>query len=482
MNIKKSLLLFAPLCASLLMVSCKGGDEPVVSDKGIITTPTEILFKTTAGKQNQAALNRMIEDFKKIEPNVTVTLDIVSGSYQDIANNTITGFTTGDYGDIVMVYPDAVADFINYGYAFNLEPYMNNETYGLTAEDKEDLIPTFMAEGQKYTLKGTYSLPFSKSTEVVYYNKTRVLGTTLEGINNGNPINETYLNSLTWEEFFGKLCPAIMDYIKTPDGANLLNTKDGDYYIMSYDSDDNLFITLAEQYGYDYTAIENGQGKALFNNQNMKDLMYKWNGYSKLRYITSAGASGDRSNAFFTQNKVLFSVGSTAGSSYQYSDGADVGVFKIPHAEGSDPKVILQGPSVSILRHKDSSGKWDTNRQLAAWLFYKHTISYENCLDWSTTANYMPIRQSIYEDEIYTDLYDETLQTPASLDLLNARIANFVGTMSDYYYTSPAFKGSNECRKQVGGIVTVALTPEKTQQDIDNIFQTAYTNASIAII
>ena len=186
MNIKKSLLLFAPLCASLLMASCNGGGEPVVSDKGIITTPTEILFKTTAGKQNQTALNRMIEDFKKIEPNVTVTLDIVSGSYQDIANNTITGFTTGDYGDIVMVYPDAVADFINYGYAFNLEPYMNNETYGLTAEDKEDLIPTFMAEGQKYTLEGTYSLPFSKSTEVVYYNKTRVLGLTLEGINNGN--------------------------------------------------------------------------------------------------------------------------------------------------------------------------------------------------------------------------------------------------------------------------------------------------------
>ena len=74
MNIKKSLLLFAPLCASLLMVSCNGGGEPVVSDKGIITTPTEILFKTTAGKQNQAALNRMIEDFKKIEPNVTANV------------------------------------------------------------------------------------------------------------------------------------------------------------------------------------------------------------------------------------------------------------------------------------------------------------------------------------------------------------------------------------------------------------------------
>lgn len=482
MNIKKSMLLIAPLFASALLVGCGNRGGGVVSDKGLIKTPVEIVFKSTAGQQNQVALNRMIESFKEIEPNVTVTFDQVQGSYQDIADNTITGFTTGDYGDIVMVYPDAVADFIDYGFAFNLDPYINNEEYGLSTEDKEDLISTFMDEGRNYILEGTYSLPFSKSTELVYYNRERVWGLELEGVNNGNPINDEYLNSLTWEEFFGVLCPAIMDYIKTPEGADLLNTSGNDYAVMSYDSDDNLFITLAAQYGYDYTGISNGKGQALFNNDNMKNLMKEWNGYAKKRYITSAGASGGiRSNTLFTQNKILFSVGSSAGSSYQYSDGTDVGVFKIPHAEGHDPKVILQGPSVSILRHRTSDGTWDTNRQLAAWLFYRHCITYKNALDWSVTANYMPIRQSIYEDEIYIELYDEASQTPASLDLLNARIANFVGSLSNYYFTSPAFKGSNTCRAQVGGIVQKALMLNSTEADIDAVFTTAYNNSVIAI-
>ena len=273
MNIKKSMLLIAPLFASALLVGCGNRGDGVVSDKGLIKTPVEIVFKSTAGQQNQVALNRMIESFKEIEPNVTVTFDQVQGSYQDIADNTITGFTTGDYGDIVMVYPDAVADFIDYGFAFNLDPYINNEEYGLSSEDKEDLISTFMDEGKNYILEGTYSLPFSKSTELVYYNRERVWGLELEGVNNGNPINDEYLNSLTWEEFFGVLCPAIMDYINTPEGADLLNTSGNDYAVMSYDSDDNLFITLAAQYGYDYTGISNGKGQALFNNDNMKNLM-----------------------------------------------------------------------------------------------------------------------------------------------------------------------------------------------------------------
>lgn len=93
----------------------------------------------------------------------------------------------------------------------------------------------------------------------------------------------------------------------------------------------------------------------------------------------------------------------------------------------------------------------------------------------------MPIRQSIYEDQIYIELYDEASQTPASLDLLNARIANFVGSLSDYYFTSPAFKGSNTCRTQVGGIVQKALMLNSTEAEIDTAFTSAYNNSVIAI-
>lgn len=484
MKIKKSLLMLSSICGAAVLVSCGGrGDNigPVETD-GFIKEKTQIVFKTTAGKGSQPVLERYIKSFKEIEPNVEVVLDIVQGSYADIAKNTISGFTTGDYGDLVMVYPDAVADFIDYGRAFNLDPYINSTEYGFSKEDLNDILPTFLDEGRKYVVDGTYSLPMAKSTEVVYYDQDRILNLEITGINNGNPIDEDYLNSLTWEEFFGNFCPKIMDYVQTEEGKALLNTSDTNHAVMSYDSDDNLFITLAEQNGFDYTGVENGKGKAKFNNDNMKQLMYKWNDYSKKHYITSAGASGKRSNELFQTNSVLFSVGSTAGASYQNkTEKVKVGVFKIPHAEGRDPKVILQGPSISILRHKNAENKWDENRQLASWLFYKHMVESENCLDWSLNANYMPIRKSLYSHPDYIESNKLQGLSPTSLDALKARINNYIGNLTDYYYTSPAFKGSNECRQQVGGIVSVALTPTKGQAEINEVFQSAYNQSVIAI-
>ena len=478
-KMSKTLVLIAPMCAALLLSGC--GPKGTGGGAGGVTDATTITLSTTAGKSNQEALNRFINGFKKIEPNITVELDIVSGNYAQIASDTISGFTTGDYGDLVMVYPDDVDDFIDYGRAVKLDDYINSTEYGWSSEDKEDYIETFLSEGQKFTTEGTYSLPMSKSTEVVYYNKNKVLNLTLPGVNNGNPINEVYLNSLTWEEFFNVLCPAIVAYTETEAGSKLID-KTGSYWsVMSYDSDDNLFITLAEQYGYDYTAIENGKGKALFNNSDMKQLMYTWNSYAKLNYINTAGSTGARSNSFFTAGQTLFSVGSTAGSYKQYADGLDVGVFKLPHPEGKARKVILQGPSVAILKHKNANNEWDKTRIEAAWKFYKFMTNSYNALDWALTTNYMPIRQSCYETEDYKRAYDVSIQEPKTLDILNARIGTLVKDFADDFYTSPAFKGSNECRTQVGGIVTTSLTKTKTQADIDAAFEKALTNANIAI-
>ena len=47
---------------------------------------------------------------------------------------------------------------------------------GLSAEDKADFVPAYIEEGQQYLEEGTYSLPFSKSTEILLYNKTLLNG------------------------------------------------------------------------------------------------------------------------------------------------------------------------------------------------------------------------------------------------------------------------------------------------------------------
>lgn len=452
--------------------------QPTVQTGPFITEPTTISFQTTAGKANQVYLNDFIADFQQVEPNVTVILDIVSGSYSDIANQITSGFAIGEYGDLAMVYPDAVADFIDYGKAFDVSPYMTNKDYGWSDEDMEDLVETFLDEGRNYTVKGVYSLPFSKSTELVYYNREKVLGLTLDGVNSGNPITENYLERLTWEEFFDVLCPAIVAYTNTEKGKNLIDKTGKDWAIMGYDSDDNLFITLAAAYGIPYTSIKNGEGSVDFVNADMKALVKKFNGYSKNHYILSQGGTGSRANTFFTADQALFSVGSTAGAQYNYSTSnpMDVGVFKLPKPAGKQTKTILQGPSVAFLTHPNSQGKVDQNRKLASWLFYKFMVNKENSLAWAIGANYMPVRLSGYESEDYLETYDVANCPEKTLDLLTARIANYVPDITDTYFTSPAFKGSNECRNQVGALMGKALTStnDATDTNLDQWFKDAY--------
>ncbi len=486
-NLRK-LVVFA--AAGLLLAGCNvapgGSGGEGTSTEGLIKEATEITFSTTAGKNNQTALNAMIDTFKKIEPNVTVNLDIVSGSYSDIASNITDGFQSGVYADLAMVYPDAVADYINAARAIKLDNYINNKDYGLSEEDKADLLPSFIEEGQQYTSTGTFSMPFSKSTEIVYYDRSKILNLVLDGVNNGDPINQRYLDNLTWDEFFGNFCPKLVAFTETEAGKDYIDkTGDNGWAVLSYDSDANLFITLAEQYGYDYTAVENGVGKLLFSNPQMKALCKTFNGYAKNHYINSQASTNVRSNTYFQAGQSLFAVGSTAGTQY-YSPSnntIDIGVFRLPQKDNSKAKVLLQGPSMAFLRHLKSDGTTDENRALASWLFYKHCITKYNALLWATTANYMPIRSSCYETDDYKEAYDEQSCTKYSQDLLDARIANKVGAFQEMYFTSPAFKGSNAARDAVDGLMGKILTPtfSGSDTDIDTVFKEAYDTASKAL-
>ena len=46
------------------------------------------------------------------------------------------------------------------------------ETLGLTDEQKSDFIEAYYNEGRQFGDGLMYTMPFSKSTEVLYYNKT----------------------------------------------------------------------------------------------------------------------------------------------------------------------------------------------------------------------------------------------------------------------------------------------------------------------
>ena len=457
---------------------------PEHQDKNVITEPVTITFWSNFNDKYQGQLENFKEAFKEIEPNVTVDLKKESGSYTDVKDKVVDNISTGAYPDIFIGYPDSVQEIMQYDAVVQLDEYMDDPVYGWTADEKDDVIEAYIEEGQGYPLPGTWSLPIAKSTECMYYNRDILIGLDLTAqdatINEGKPISEAYLNDLTWEELFGKLAPAIVAKNESLDADHKILKSNADYTttVFGYDSDDNLFITLAEQYGYGYTSVNTNTGKGSidFVNDGMKSLLKTFNAAHNrgegTPYFFSKGTNKNNyTNYTFTAGCSLFSIGSTGGQTYQRSDLFDTGVAKIPHAAGKAAKVINQGPSLAILDHKDD------NRALASWLFYKFITNEVNAALWSINTGYSPIRYSTLDAPAYAEYSNVDKWQAKTEEIIAARVAKYVPTISKDLFTSPVFKGSAEARTQVGSLFTQVVGQANiTDEKIDELFNTAREN------
>ncbi|HKL72819.1 MAG TPA: extracellular solute-binding protein [Candidatus Onthovivens sp.] len=484
---KKKFLLLAvlPLVLGTALASCKPDDptppEPV--EGGFVKEATTITFTSIIGENNMAQMNAYIETFKKVEPLVTVNNIKENANYNGLRDKVVSGFTSGNYPDIVQAYPDHVADYIDYGKALKLDDYMNHPEYGWTAEDKADIVPDYLAEGQLYTTPGTYSVPFSKSTELMFYNEDVIHGLDLSAIdptiNNGKPLNKAYVQSITWEEMLDKLAPAILKYNEAlPAGKKIITPKDGKSAVICYDSDDNLFITLAKQFNHPYTSVKDGEGSIDFNTKGMQDLLIKFNKYVKDGLLLTKGINNNAyTNELFTADAALFSIGSTGGVKYQFAstNPMNVGVALIPQPASGTKAVINQGPSAALLDHDDD------NRSLASWLFYKHISNEENSLDWAINSGYNGIRLSNYESEEFKEATDASNKQAESLERVMALSAGYVAETTPYLFTSEAFKGSSKCRDAVGGLLTQALLSNNPEGEMAKLFDDAEQLAKLGL-
>ena len=91
---KKRLLALAFAAFAAIGLSACGPEEGPTpgtdpSQEGFIKDPTTIYLWTTSGDSGQTLLNRWVEEFKEIEPNVTVVNVKQSGSYNDLENMNI---------------------------------------------------------------------------------------------------------------------------------------------------------------------------------------------------------------------------------------------------------------------------------------------------------------------------------------------------------------------------------------------------------
>ena len=238
------------------------------------------------GKGMQEQLASMAAEFnKENEGKIEVEINQISGGYNAVLKSVKADLDANydQWADLVCCYPDHVCDYLEYRQkVVRLDQfiYSKDKDIAFDVDDLTDSAKTYF--DIKYPATGIYAMPYSVSTECMFYNPV-ILGKIIAGVNGGKPIDEDYINTLTWDEFFDNFCPKFLEYnASLPADQKILDTSE-DYCVLGYDEDGNAFITLAEQYGYGYTSVDEYRNPSIdFNNEGMRNLMKKWNGYKRI--------------------------------------------------------------------------------------------------------------------------------------------------------------------------------------------------------
>ncbi len=221
------------------------------------TNDVSITFWHRMGASSQLIVQRWINEFKVLYPNVTVIEEKVATDYNSLSSKIALSIASGTEPDIVESYPDHVARYAQAKSPLALNHFINHPTLGLSQDEVDDFLPGLWNEGQSYDNAGTIlSLPFTKSSEGFFYNKGYF---ELHG----------YDVPSTWDEVF-----TIAEDIKT---------READAIPFGYDSSDNLFITASKQWDAPYTGynLNTGNGEVQFKILNPKP----WLSFSKIRWI-----------------------------------------------------------------------------------------------------------------------------------------------------------------------------------------------------
>ncbi|MBE5787511.1 MAG: extracellular solute-binding protein [Clostridiales bacterium] len=451
----KKILSILLLVAMLLSVaSVAVAEEAPVYDGSAVT----ITFYNTMGTNLTPVLDAYIAEFNALYPNITVQYTSVGG-YDDVRDQISKEIPEGIQPNIAYCYPDHVALYNLAKAVQTLDAYIDStatitladgtvETFGLTAEQKADFIEGYYNEGKQFGDGLMYTLPMSKSTEVLYYNKTF-----FDEHNLALPT--------TWEELEA-LCLQIVeiDPMSIP---------------LGYDSESNWFITMCEQSNIPYTSAT--APHFLFDNAEAKDFVKMFRDWYQEGYLTTQTLYGAYTSGLFVstnETKSYMSIGSSAGATHQRpTKGADgsypfeVGITTIPQVNAENKKVISQGPSLCIFK------KANPQEVAASWLFVKFlTTNVAFQAEFAMASGYVPVIKSVSENEVYA----EFINSADGGDYVAALSAKVCLEQADYYYTSPAFNGSSTARSQVGPLMTKCFTiPDGS--DVDALVDAAFADA-----
>ncbi len=401
--------------------------------------------KNDTNKVQVAIYTKAAEDFEKLYPNIHVTIRFYT-DYSRIYNDVITNIATQTTPNVCITYPDHIATYLTgKNVVVSLDELFDNEKYGLGGSElkfdgvkEEEIVPEFLKECKIGDV--TYAIPFMRSTEACYVNKTYV-----------EKLGYTLPETLTWD-FVWEVSEKAME--KDAEGNFLVN---GQKVMIPfiYKSTDNMMITYLKQTNAGYSKPD---GTIEIFNDTEKAFLKTISEHSETRAFSTFKISSYPGN-FLNAGQCIFAVDSTAGATWMGSKAPlhdisddqlvdfETVVMTIPQADPENPKMISQGPSVCVFN------KSDPQEVLASWLFAQFLLTNDVQNAYAETEGYLPVTKKAQNSADYVDYISRRgeddsdhyyVKIDASMLLLN-NIANT--------FTTPVFNGSASLRDAASQLI-----------------------------
>lgn len=408
MKHKKILALVLAAATTMTVFAGCGSKDKTAKNEEIVTEiskPVEITFWHAMQGAQEKTLQSLTDEFMKANPNITVTLQNQS-SYQDLQQKiTATVVSPDNLPTLTQAYPDWMFNPIKDNLVTDLTPYIENEK--IKFDNYEDILPS-LREAVKIDGK-IYAMPFNKSTEVLWYNKT-----ILDELNLKAPTNYEELKAVSKEIKEKKGIPGF--------GVDALH---------------NYYITFLKANGKTYdskTDVTSDESKAAVN--------YYLDGI-KEGYFRIAGTDKYLSGPF-GNGKVAMYLGSNAGEDFVKKGVGNK--FEVGVAPSPTTISLQQGTDLYVFSSATAEQK------TAAYELLKFLTTKESQIKWAIATGYMPVRKSAIESDEY--------KNSGSL------IAPILAEATKNLYTNPVLQGADAAYREAGTVMESILAKPDTA-DVD---------------
>ena len=462
---KKLLCVFLIVC--LLLSGCHGSvqrKEFTIPQSFDASRNYEISFwaKNDTNLTQVGIYQKAIDDFQKLYPNIKVNLRLYT-DYGKIYNDVITNIATDTTPNLCITYPDHIATYLTgKDCVVPLDGLFSDARYGFggtelrfDGPERNEMTEKFLAEC--YLNGAHYAIPYMRSTEACYVNKTFV-----------EKLGYTLPESLTWD-FVWEVSQAAAK--KNADGTYVLN---GQKVMLPfiYKSTDNMMITQLKQLEAEYS---NDLGQIGLFHETTAQLLKTVAENTQKGAFSTFKISGYPAN-FLNAGQCVFAVDSTAGATWMGCDAPlidiaedklvkfETAVMAVPQFDPENPVMMSQGPSMCVFN------KEDPQEVLATWLFAQYMLTDDVQIAYSQTEGYAPVtdkarNSAAYQDYLSRSGEDNELYYNIKLDATKLLLDNTENT-----FVTSVFNGSASLRDAAGHLVESAVKSTRRKETVDDAY------------